>query len=55
VFQAGDKIQNGGGEKAEVLQVSKNGQRIRIAYWSPLGREPRLMKMWTWADGWSKR
>jgi hypothetical protein len=51
---AGDKIQsNLDGFKAEVLQVSRDGKRIRIEFWCPVSG--KLKRDWQWAAGWSKR
>lgn len=50
MFQSGDRIEWGSANnRADVLQVTKDGRRLRISMWSN-DAMPRRLIMWIYAD-----
>ena len=50
IFQTNDRIEIDNSIKADVLKVSKNGDRLYVEFWGRGLREGKLVRMWIYAS-----
>ncbi|WP_028136141.1 hypothetical protein [Bradyrhizobium japonicum] len=52
-FKIGDRVVDRDGDKADVVDVSRDGKRIKVEMWVG-GARPKLQRIWVAAGGFAK-